>query len=111
MDTVWLENYNNQDVFVTDMRLGGGGIAYHIFDCEGNRITIEDDEDFSRHLKKKTEYYIQTWKLNENEKDSIHELCDIWRIVITKSTNRRSKQPYRKNRKNNYEYKLKFKRK
>ena len=35
---IWLENYKGNDVFVTNMMLGSGGILYHYFDCLGNSI-------------------------------------------------------------------------
>ena len=49
---IWLEDYNRQDVFVTNMMLGSGGLLYHVFNCEGNRVSIEDAVDFFNNLKK-----------------------------------------------------------
>ena len=42
---IWLEKFKEQDIFVTDMMLGSGGIAYWFFDCSGNHFFTED-EDF-----------------------------------------------------------------
>ena len=36
---IWLEKFKEQDIFVTDMMLGSGGIAYWFFDCSGNHLT------------------------------------------------------------------------
>jgi hypothetical protein len=55
--TIWLEEYNNQDFFVTNMGIGSGGLAYHVFDCTGNPVIIEDTEDFIQHLKKNIVLY------------------------------------------------------
>lgn len=45
--TIWLEKYKGQDVFVTNMMLQSGGIAYWFFDCSGNNIAPKDkDTDF-----------------------------------------------------------------
>jgi len=35
---IWLEKYNEQDIFVTDMMLGSGGVMYWYFDCAGNHL-------------------------------------------------------------------------
>jgi hypothetical protein len=53
---IWLEQYKGQDVFVTNMSLGSGGIAYHVFDCQGSPLTIEsaETEEFFKNLKFKT---------------------------------------------------------
>ena len=42
MGQIWLESYKGKDVFVTDMMLGSGGIAYWFFDCSGNHFLVED---------------------------------------------------------------------
>jgi hypothetical protein len=54
LGVIWLERYKDQDVFVTDMMLESGGLAYHVFDCEGNAATIDkaDAQDFFNNLKK-----------------------------------------------------------
>ncbi len=39
--TIWLEKYKGNDVFVTDMALGSGGIMYYYFDCQGNAFVPE----------------------------------------------------------------------
>ena len=35
---IWLENYRGQDIFVTNMMLGSGGIMNYYFDCCGNHF-------------------------------------------------------------------------
>jgi hypothetical protein len=57
---IWLEKYNEQDVFVTNMMLGSGGIAYYVFDCEGNPVTIENALDFFNNLKKDVVIYVHS---------------------------------------------------
>ena len=39
---IWLEKFKEQDVFVTDMMLGSGGVAYWFFDCSGNHLILRD---------------------------------------------------------------------
>jgi len=39
---IWYKKYNNQDVIVTDMSLGSGGLAYHTFNCSGEFSPIDD---------------------------------------------------------------------
>jgi hypothetical protein len=53
LGVIWLEKYNEQDVFVTNMMLGSGGLAYHVFDCQGSFLTIEstEAEEFFNNLK------------------------------------------------------------
>jgi len=46
LGSIWLENYKGQDIFVTDMALGSGGIAYWFFDCNGNHHVFVDKDDF-----------------------------------------------------------------
>lgn len=57
---IWLERYKDQDVFVTNMMLGSGGLAYHVFDCMGNQMTIDrtDEMSFFNHLKKDIVVYV-----------------------------------------------------
>jgi hypothetical protein len=74
--TIWLVRYKDQDLFVTDMMLGSGGVLYWIMDCSGNYIdggggdpsayignggvfSIEDGADF--------ESFISGLKLFENK--------------------------------------------
>jgi hypothetical protein len=33
---IWLGKYKEQDIFVTNMMLGSGGVMYWFFDCHGN---------------------------------------------------------------------------
>ena len=35
---IWLENYKGQDIFVTNMMLGSGGVMYWYFDSSGNHF-------------------------------------------------------------------------
>lgn len=35
LGTIWLEKYAGEDVFVIDMALGSGGVAYYCYDCKG----------------------------------------------------------------------------
>ncbi len=37
--TIWIGKYSNQDIFIVDMSLGSGGVAYYFFDCKGNYVT------------------------------------------------------------------------
>lgn len=39
---IWYKKYNNQEIIVTDMILGSGGIMYHCFTCSGENIIIKD---------------------------------------------------------------------
>ncbi|MDR1370843.1 MAG: hypothetical protein LBJ72_12075 [Dysgonamonadaceae bacterium] len=60
LGVIWLERYKDQDVFVTNMALGSGGLAYHVFDCKGNPATIDkaDVQDFFNNLKKNIVVYV-----------------------------------------------------
>jgi hypothetical protein len=42
MGRIWLEKFKDQDIFVTDMMLGSGGVAYWVFDCFGNHFMSKD---------------------------------------------------------------------
>ena len=65
---IWLEQYNGQDVFVTNMMLGIGGVPYHVFDCEGNPVTIENGLDFFNNLKKDIVIYTHpNYPIDESE--------------------------------------------
>jgi hypothetical protein len=44
--TIWLEKYKGQDIFVTNMMLGSGGIMYYFFDCSGNHLTSRSGEGY-----------------------------------------------------------------
>jgi hypothetical protein len=62
--TIWLVRYREQDIFVTNMGLGSGGILYWFLDCVGNHLdgggdpsaytgvssqfSVEDPDDFVR---------------------------------------------------------------
>jgi hypothetical protein len=39
--TIFLEEYNDEYIFFTDMAMGSGGLMGYWFDCEGNRIYPE----------------------------------------------------------------------
>lgn len=39
---IWLGKYKEQDIFITNMSLGSGGILYYFFDCSGNHWAGED---------------------------------------------------------------------
>lgn len=41
LGTIWLENYQGNDIIVTDMGLGSGGLMYHIFDCSGKYLFLQ----------------------------------------------------------------------
>ncbi len=62
--TIWFLNYQGQDMFVTDMMMGSGGILYYYFDCKGDKIkwdTIDRRDDalylFTQKLKTATHIY------------------------------------------------------
>lgn len=42
--TIWLVKYKGQDLFVTNMMLGSGGIANYVFDCSGNHLVFKRGE-------------------------------------------------------------------
>jgi|AGTN01.3.fsa_nt_gi hypothetical protein len=44
--TIWLIKYKEQDIFVTDMALGSGGIANYFFDCSGNHLVWREGEGY-----------------------------------------------------------------
>jgi hypothetical protein len=44
---IWLEKFKGQDIFVTDMMLGSGGVAYCFFDCSGNHYTYSVSDSCS----------------------------------------------------------------
>jgi hypothetical protein len=39
---IWLDKFQDQDIFITDMMLGSGGTAYWFFDCSGNHFVSKD---------------------------------------------------------------------
>lgn len=45
MGEIWLEKFKEQDIFVTNMMLGSGGIMYWFFDCSGNHLTSMESDD------------------------------------------------------------------
>ncbi|MDR1122322.1 MAG: hypothetical protein LBM08_15610 [Dysgonamonadaceae bacterium] len=42
---IWLEKYRGQDLFVTNMMLGSGGVLYWFFDCSGNHLVSRQQEN------------------------------------------------------------------
>ena len=42
---IWLEKYKGQDIFMTNMMLGSGGVAYWVFDCHGNHFARQGVEE------------------------------------------------------------------
>jgi hypothetical protein len=55
LGTIWLEKYQDQDVFVINMSLGDEIITWYFRDCEGNDIVFEDidkKKEFFYNLKK-----------------------------------------------------------
>ncbi len=44
--TIWLIKYKEQDIFVTNMMLGSGGVANYFFDCSGNHLILQDGESY-----------------------------------------------------------------
>ena len=40
---IWLENYKGQDIFVTNMMLGSGGIMNWFLDCSGNHFIFHKE--------------------------------------------------------------------
>ncbi|MEA4903580.1 MAG: hypothetical protein VB075_11055 [Petrimonas sp.] len=41
MGTIWLEKYKGNDIFITNMSMGSGAIAFYFFDCQGNSFVPE----------------------------------------------------------------------
>lgn len=41
MGTIWLEKYKGSDIFVTNMSMGSGAIAFYFFDCQGKSLIPE----------------------------------------------------------------------
>ena len=39
---IWIEGYKSQDIFVTNMGLGSGGVMYWFFDSSGNHFIRKD---------------------------------------------------------------------
>ena len=42
--SIWLVKFKGQDIFVTNMMLGSGGVAYWFFDCSGNLVLFQNVE-------------------------------------------------------------------
>lgn len=73
--TIWLEHYNGQEIFVTNMMLGSGGNLYYFFDCEGKHLISKNGEGYcptefagNQHFfvedEKNFESFMLTMKLN-----------------------------------------------
>jgi len=39
---IWLENFKGQDIFVTNMMFGSGGVMYYFFDRSGASLIVKD---------------------------------------------------------------------
>jgi len=39
---IWFEKFQGQDIYVTNMMLGSGGVMYWFFDSEGNHFTSKN---------------------------------------------------------------------
>lgn len=58
MGKIFLTSYHNQPVFYIDMAMRSGGIAAHIFNCEGIAVKIESsDTGFEQDEQKRTLIY------------------------------------------------------
>jgi hypothetical protein len=44
LGSIWLVRYRGQDIFVTNMGFGSGGIAYWFLDCSGNHLIRKNEE-------------------------------------------------------------------
>jgi len=42
---IWLEKFKGQDIFVTNMMLGSGGVMYWFFDCSGNHFIFHRETE------------------------------------------------------------------
>jgi hypothetical protein len=49
--TIWLEKYKDDDIFVTNMAMGSGGVAYYFFDCDGSSFIPENIDKFVIEMK------------------------------------------------------------
>ena len=54
--TIWLTEHEGQELIVTDMSMGSGGIAYYVFDCSGE-IAQLDYESFRLNLSDEDKIY------------------------------------------------------
>jgi len=43
---IWLDTFMGQDIFVTDMMLGSGGVKYYFFDTSGASIIVKGHEQY-----------------------------------------------------------------
>ena len=43
--TVSLMSYKDQPVVYTDFAMGSGGIAFYLFNCKGNPVNLEADDE------------------------------------------------------------------
>lgn len=44
---IWIKNYQNKDVIITDFALNSGGIAFYTFNCDGTSVLISDVSFFN----------------------------------------------------------------
>ena len=54
---IWLEKYEGNDIFVTNMAMGSGGIAYYFFDCQGKSFEPTNINQFVAQMKLNTIIY------------------------------------------------------
>ena len=47
---IWLESFKGQDIFVTNMMLGSGGVMYYFFDYSGASIIVKSYEKYHNSL-------------------------------------------------------------
>ena len=47
---IWLDTFQGQDIFVTNMMLGSGGVMYYFFDSSGASIIVKGYERYHNPL-------------------------------------------------------------
>jgi hypothetical protein len=47
LGTIYLTKHNNRPVFMIDMMLNSGGLMFHAFDCDSQRVVIPDINFYS----------------------------------------------------------------
>ncbi|ARK09674.1 hypothetical protein A6C57_04625 [Fibrella sp. ES10-3-2-2] len=61
--TIYLEKFNDKDVFHTDMAMGSGGLTMRVYYCDGQSVSFTDNDQmlaFVRSLKKTNLIYTNT---------------------------------------------------
>ncbi|MBC7920938.1 MAG: hypothetical protein H7Z75_07570 [Ferruginibacter sp.] len=51
LGSVYLEKFNGQDVFYTDMAMGSGGLAFRLFTCDGQPVSFSSNEQMLSFVK------------------------------------------------------------